>query len=440
MPDSIASPALATPAAHGVPPAQMPDAQASRLTAVVEPMVAVTIAEPVAPAPPPSAIPTPGGVGPVTLPDEAAAAPLLPALGAQAPLLTAVFESVTPVAAVEPTVPVPAPAAIPPPGGGLPVTPPAEAETAPDQPAPPVAPQDQGEALPVPPPPAASPLAEAGAGVPVPAAAKVAAEADQALVSAPPVPVTEAPLPTAVIEPLAPVAVGEPPTPAAEAEPPPPANEEPFAEITISSAVPEMIAQPDLPQELRPPAVPLPRPARRPAAAPELTDEPSIVGKFEQLVTKAPKPVPLLVAPDPDPGVIYLVPFVTLMVPPEVHERVFDQFVDTLNRQGAEQRLKFVILKQALNKVDQNWLASRKHVLGEIFGYVEDSGCCSTTIRANVRLLYYRAHQPEPTLRYEYPVQVFFDHDRSNLPVERQKLADQIVTALVNQLFKALQP
>jgi hypothetical protein len=278
--------------------------------------------------------------------------------------------------------------------------------------------------------------------VPVPAAANDATVADPALVSAPPAPapVTEAPLPTAVIEPLAPVAVDEPPPPAAAAEQPSPAADEPFAEIAVSSAVPEMIAQPDLPQELRPPAVPLPRPARRPAAAPELTDEPSIVGKFEQLVTKAPKPVPLLAAPDPDPGVIYLVPFVTLMVPPEVHEQVFDQFVDTLNQQGAEQRLKFVILKQALNKVDQNWLTSRKHVLGEIFGYVEDSGCCSTTIRANVRLLYYRAHQPEPTLRYEYPVQVFFDHDRSNLPVERQKLADQIVTALVNQLFKALQP
>jgi hypothetical protein len=211
-------------------------------------------------------------------------------------------------------------------------------------------------------------------------------------------------------------------------------------EISIGDAVPEMIAQPDLPQELRPPAVPLPRPAKRSATAPELVEEPSILGKFEQLVTKTPKPAPLIAPPDQDPRVIYLIPFVTLMVPPEVHERLFDQFVDTLNQRGEEQRLKFVILKQALDKIDKNWLATRKHVFGEIFGYVEDSGCCSTTMRANVRLIYYRAHQPEPALRYEYPVQVFFDHDRSNLAVERQKLADQVVTALVNELFKVLQP
>ncbi len=135
-----------------------------------------------------------------------------------------------------------------------------------------------------------------------------------------------------------------------------------------------------------------------------------------------------------------MLPFIWLMVPPEVQERVFDQFVDTLNQRGVAQKLKFVIFKQGLDKTQHAWLDARKYALGEIFGYVEDSGCCSTDLRTRVRLTYYRAHQAEPVLKYEYPVRTFFDHDRSTLAVERQKLADQIAAVLVEEMFKALQP
>jgi hypothetical protein len=128
------------------------------------------------------------------------------------------------------------------------------------------------------------------------------------------------------------------------------------------------------------------------------------------------------------------------MVPPEVEERIFDQFIDTLNQLGAARKLKFVILKQGVNKTDPVWLGARKHAVGEIYGYVEESGCCSTDIRARVRLTYYRAHQVEPVLKYEYPVRVFFEHERSTLAVERHKLADQIAGVLVEELFKALEP
>jgi len=217
-----------------------------------------------------------------------------------------------------------------------------------------------------------------------------------------------------------------------------PSAEVPFA-LTTPSPVPDIISQPDLPQELRPPGLPLPRPSRLPKATPP-PEEPVLLAKFPEPMARTPKPPPLLPEPDPEPGVVYVAPFITLMVPPEVEERIFDQFIDTLNELGAARMLKFVILKQGLDKTDRAWLGARKHAVGEIYGYVEESGCCSTDIRTRVRLTYYRAHQDEPVLKYEYPARVFFEHERSTLAVERHKLADQIAGVLVEELFKALEP
>lgn len=230
---------------------------------------------------------------------------------------------------------------------------------------------------------------------------------------------------------------------AAVAESPPPAAGQAATveDFMFSGAnqVPSVISQPDLPQELRPPGIPLPRPGRLPKA-PLSAAEPLLLTKLQEPLPRTPKAPPLLPELDPEPGVVYIAPFITLMVPPEVQERVFDQFVDTLNQRGAARQLKFVILKQGLDKIDRTWLGARKYALGEIYGYVEDSGCCSTDLRTRVRLTYYRPRETSPSLKFEYPVRVFFDHDHSTLAVERQKLADQIAAALVDELFKALQP
>ena len=45
---------------------------------------------------------------------------------------------------------------------------------------------------------------------------------------------------------------------------------------------------------------------------------------------------------------VYVVPFETLMVPPEVTADLFNRFVDRLNQAGAEHGHEFVILKQGL--------------------------------------------------------------------------------------------
>jgi hypothetical protein len=181
------------------------------------------------------------------------------------------------------------------------------------------------------------------------------------------------------------------------------------------------------------------RPGKTPKA-PAPAEEPLLLAKLQEPLPRTPKPPPLLPEPDAEPGVVYVAPFITLMVPAEVRERIFDQFVDTLNQQGASHGLKFVILRQAIDRIDRDWLGQRKYVLGEIYSYVEDSGCCSTDLRARARLTYYRAHQTDPALKFEYPVRTFFEHDRSTLAAEREKIADQIAAALVEEMTKALQP
>jgi hypothetical protein len=309
---------------------------------------------------------------------------------------------------------------------------------------------------------AAEPPAPAAAVVsPAPVAKAVSPEAVAAARPAAPVAGTASPAPAAIVESSAPaVQVALPASGAAPESPPPvpvvamttetvaavpetPAAAAPGATaapaLAGTSEVPAVIAQPDLPQELRPPGVPQPRPGRLPEAAP-VAEEATLLGKLQDLFGRTPKPPPLLPPPDPEPGVVYVVPFITLMVPAEFRERAFDQFVDILNQRGGERGLKFVILKQGLNKLDQTWLGERKYVLGEIYGYVEDSGCCSTDLRTRARLTFYRAHLPDPALKYEYPVQAFFDHDQSTLATERQKLADQIAEVLAGELLKVLQP
>ena len=136
--------------------------------------------------------------------------------------------------------------------------------------------------------------------------------------------------------------------------------------------------------------------------------------------------------------IVYLVPFTTVMVPMPVAEAVFDQFVETLNESGPAAGYEFVILKGDLERVDPAWLRKATYVTGEIFGYVEESGCCSTDIRTKSRLALYRPGSSEPKLSHEYPAKAFFDHDYSNLAAERKKLAERISLDLSGRLIQAL--
>ncbi|PNU20278.1 hypothetical protein C2E25_08205 [Geothermobacter hydrogeniphilus] len=135
---------------------------------------------------------------------------------------------------------------------------------------------------------------------------------------------------------------------------------------------------------------------------------------------------------------IYIVPFTTVMVPREVEEGIFDQFVDALNAEGVVDRYEFVILKQNLSTIDKDWLADHYYLTGDLFAYVEESGCCATTIRSRSRLKLFQPGQSEPTLVMEYPREIFFEHDYSNILVQRRRLATDIATTLAQKLLKSL--
>ena len=207
-----------------------------------------------------------------------------------------------------------------------------------------------------------------------------------------------------------------------------------LGEDTVAS----MISQPDIPQSLRPPGIPAVRPS--PASTPpEPTDELLVASIPEPTRRTFPAPLPQLL-PDlvPEPGVIYVIPFAAVMVPNDFNAMFFDQFVDLLNQGGEDLGLQFVILKEDLQRVDPEWLAVRQYVTGEIYGYVEDSGCCSTDLRTKARLIYHRPKQELPAFRYEYPVRIFFEHDRSTIAVERAKVAEEIAANLSSELLTVL--
>ena len=150
-----------------------------------------------------------------------------------------------------------------------------------------------------------------------------------------------------------------------------------------------------------------------------------------------PRPIDILREPPPQQK-IYVVPFTTLMVPDAVADGVFDEFVDLLNDASGQGGTEFIILKSGTDKVGHDWLASRTYVTGELFGYVEDSGCCSTEIRAKARIHLFRPGQTAPVLNYEYPVEEMFDHDRSTLQQERDRIARKIAEALSGEVLKEL--
>lgn len=138
------------------------------------------------------------------------------------------------------------------------------------------------------------------------------------------------------------------------------------------------------------------------------------------------------------PRNIFIVPFETAMVPPEVEEELFDRLVDLLNEGGRGKGVEFLILKDGIAKVDPGWLKEQYYITGEILGYVEDSGCCSTALRLRGRA---RLHHPggeRPASQVDVPRETFFEHDYSTLEAERRKLTEGVASTLAERLLSSL--
>lgn len=251
------------------------------------------------------------------------------------------------------------------------------------------------------------------------------------VVSPPPPGTVAAPVPSTPRT-EAPVTVPVAPPVSAPEPRPVPVRSEPVPAAPLVKASPPIPAAPPAPLPQPPvvraePVQPLPP---VPAPSPKPEPEPKVAKKVAEPALRLSLPG--------ERDEIYLVPFTTVMVPDAVVETIFDRFVEAMNADGLAEQYNFVILKGGLDSVDSDWRRDHDYVTGEVFGYVEESGCCSTDIRAKSRVAFHRAGRETPTLRHEYPVKTFFDHDYSTIDKERRKLAELIADELAGKVRAAL--
>ena len=137
----------------------------------------------------------------------------------------------------------------------------------------------------------------------------------------------------------------------------------------------------------------------------------------------------------PEEGtILYFVPLQPVLAPEELTSNLFNQIIDGFDGAAAGSGLSALILKRDVASVDPAWLGQQYYVTGSVFAYGEDSGCCSTEIKLSTRLQLYQPGTPHPVLRIDLPYRILFDHDRSNLEIEQERMT----TSLAEQLRSAL--
>lgn len=138
---------------------------------------------------------------------------------------------------------------------------------------------------------------------------------------------------------------------------------------------------------------------------------------------------------------LYIVPFDATLVPPDFGEPIFDQFVDILNSRRKQTKVgRFMILKEELKEVEPSWLIKQVYISGDIWGYVETSGCCSTNIKVKSRIYLYEPGMNTPTFEVFVPVEYYFEHDRSNIAAARERLVKKLALDLAEAVIKKLTP
>ena len=143
--------------------------------------------------------------------------------------------------------------------------------------------------------------------------------------------------------------------------------------------------------------------------------------------------------PPPERDRAYVIPFSTALVPEAFSEAVFNDFVDLLNRNRRQTGIgTFTILKEDAARIDQDWLSRQFYLTGDIWSYVEDSGCCSTNIRVRARAAVFEPGKREPSVEIFLPLETFFDHDKSTIDRERDTLARNLARELTRQILGVL--
>lgn len=143
----------------------------------------------------------------------------------------------------------------------------------------------------------------------------------------------------------------------------------------------------------------------------------------------------------PEEGaILYFVPFQPVLAPVELTDNLFNQIVDGFDGAAAGSGLSALILKREMTSVDPAWLGQQYYVTGNVFAYREDSGCCSTEIKLSTRLQLYQPGTPTPVLRIALPYRILFDHDRSNLEIEQERMTTSLAEELRSALLTEIAP
>jgi hypothetical protein len=138
---------------------------------------------------------------------------------------------------------------------------------------------------------------------------------------------------------------------------------------------------------------------------------------------------------------LYIVPFDATLVPPDFGDPIFDQFIDILNARRKQTKVgRFVILKEELKEVEPAWLIKQVYISGDIWGYVETSGCCSTEMKVKSRIYLYEPGKNAPTFEVFVPAEHYFDHDRGDITIAKARLGKKLALDLAEAVIKKLTP
>lgn len=135
-----------------------------------------------------------------------------------------------------------------------------------------------------------------------------------------------------------------------------------------------------------------------------------------------------------------ILPFTSTLVPAQLAETVFNDFVDGMNENQAKAGVSwFGIVKDDITALEKVLPASHIFINGEIWSYIENTGCCSTELRIKSRVRVYRLLSRELLWEAEFPMGSFFEHDNSTIAVERTKLGRSLSDTMIKETVKALQ-
>lgn len=145
--------------------------------------------------------------------------------------------------------------------------------------------------------------------------------------------------------------------------------------------------------------------------------------------------------PNIEREVLYILPFDATLVPPDFGEPIFNQFVDILNSRRKQTKVgRFAILKEELKEVEPSWLMKQSYISGDVWGYVQNSGCCSTDMRVKSRIYLYEQGKNIPTFEISVPGHYYFDHDRNNIGVAKSRLGKKLAFDLAEAVLKIISP